>query len=186
MRRPHTLGVDDGPFDKFRSREVTLVAVMMEGPDLVEAVATTRFGVDGDDATGFLADWIDGLRSREALHGVFLGGITIAGLGVVDLRALADRLGLPVMAVNRRDPSDHRLADSLRAAGLEDRMALVERCPRPRRVDEHCFVSAAGIDDDAAVQLVRDARRKSGLPEPLRVAHLIARAVADGESRGRP
>jgi endonuclease V-like protein UPF0215 family len=33
--------------------------------------------------------------------------------------------------------------------------------------------------------LVRAALAKSGVPEPLRVAHLIARALVRGESRGR-
>ena len=36
-----------------------------------------------------------------------------------------------------------------------------------------------------AAALVAASRRKADLPEPLRLAHLIARAVATGESRGR-
>jgi len=61
-RRPHLLGIDDGPFDKRRDRNALVVAVMTEGADLVEGVALTQFQVDGDDATGFLARWVRGLR----------------------------------------------------------------------------------------------------------------------------
>jgi hypothetical protein len=46
-------------------------------------------------------------------------------------------------------------------------------------------VAHAGIERDAAEELVRASLRKSRLPEPLRVAHLIARALVTGESRGR-
>jgi endonuclease V-like protein UPF0215 family len=184
--RPHSLGIDDGPFEKFRSTTVPIVGVMMEGPDLVEGVARTEFAVDGEDATGFLANWVEGLRFRPALQGIFLGGITIAGLGVVDLVALAERMGLPVLAVNRRDPTNHRLHDALEAAGLAHRMSLVKRAPAARRVDDHLFVAAAGIEPEEAVSWVRATRLKSEIPEPLRLAHLIARAMVTGESRGRP
>ncbi len=183
--RPHLLGIDDGPFDKGCDREVPLVAVAMEGADLVEAVATTRFPVDGEDVTPFLAEWIGGLRVRPALRGVFLGGITIAGLAVVDVRALAAAAELPVIVVNRRDPADHELHRALRAAGLDARLELVEATPPAFPVNRHLWAACAGIDADGARHLLGAARRKGELPEPLRLAHLIARAMVSGESRGR-
>lgn len=183
--RPHVLGVDDGPFDKHRSRGTPLVAVMTEGADLVEGVAITEFPVDGDDVTGFLADWIGGLRFRPALQAVVLGGITIAGLAVVDVAALAGRLGVPVVVVNRRAPENQRLAGALRAAGLAERMALLERSPAAFELAPGLHVSAAGCDRETAAAVVRATRRKSGLPEPLRLAHLVAAALVKGQSRGR-
>lgn len=186
MSRPHLLGIDDGAFDKHRDRDVPIVAVRTEGPDLVEGVALTRFPVDGDDATGFLASWIGELRLAQGLAGVVIGGVTIAGLGVVDVPALAGALALPVLVVNRRDPADHRLGDALRAAGLEKRLALVNACPPAFWIEGGPWVACAGIDPPRAAALVAAARRKSDLPEALRLAHLIARAVATGESRGRP
>jgi endonuclease V-like protein UPF0215 family len=183
--RPHLLGIDDGPFEKFESESVPIVGVMMEGPDLVEAVALTRFGVDGEDVTAFLADWIGSLRFRPALHGVLFGGITIAGLAVLDAPELAARTGLPVLVVNRRKPGDERLIAALETAGLAERRATLARAPRPFPVDG-LHVAQAGSDAETAAALVRAARGKSELPEPLRLAHLIARAVALGESRGRP
>lgn len=184
--RPHLLGIDDGPFDRFGDANVRVVGVMMEGPDLVEAVALTGFPVDGDDVTGFLGDWVGGLRFRPALQGLVFGGITLAGLAVLDVRALAERLDLPVLVVNRRDPADHRLAAALEAAGLSERLALVERTPEARPLGDRLFVASAGVDEAEAMRLVEATRNKSELPEPLRLAHLIARATVSGESRGRP
>ncbi len=183
--RPHILGIDDGPFDKSASREVVVVGVMMEGSDLVESVVVTSFPVDGPEATPFLADWVSGLRLRPALQGVVLGGITLAGLAVVDMTLLSERLGLPVLVVNRRDPTNHRLHEALAAAGLEDRSGIVERTPPAFEVETGLFLSHAGIERAQAVSLVRATLSKSALPEPLRLAHLIARAMATGESRGR-
>ncbi len=185
MLRAHVLGVDDAPFEKGQPDPVPIVGVMMEGGDLVESVALASFPVDGDRATDFLADWVAGLRSHASLQGIVLGGITIAGLGVVDIRSLSERLAAPVLVATRREPTDAGLADALRSASLADRIPIVERSPRARRLRDGLFLACAGIETDAAAELVRSTLRKAQLPEPLRLAHLIGRAIVTGESRGR-
>ena len=183
--RPRLLGIDDGPFTKGVDPSTPLVAVFMEGADRIEGVAFRSFPVDGDGVTAFLADWIAGLRFRPAAHGVVLGGITLAGLAVVDLAALSDATGLPAIAVSRRDPTEHRVGHALHAAGLAARLPLLERAPPPFAVDGALHASVAGATPERARALLLAARGKSALPEPLRVAHLIAAAVARGSSRGR-
>jgi len=183
--RRHLLGIDDGPFEKWKSEAAPVVAVMMEGADLVETVAVSAFPVDGDDATGFLAGWVASLRCRPAVQGVVLGGVTLAGLGVVDLPALSARLGLPVLSVNRRRQGDAELRRALETAGLGERCAAVARAPEAREAETGLWVAAAGLEAEEACAWALAARRKANLPEPLRLAHLIAAAVAAGESRGR-
>ncbi|MFQ5351511.1 MAG: DUF99 family protein [Candidatus Binatia bacterium] len=183
--RPHLLGIDDGPFEKRPGAMVPIVGVMMEGAHTVEAVAVTEFAVDGDDVTGFLRDWVKGMRFVAALQGVVLGGITIAGLSVVDVDSLSNGLGLPVLIVNRHDPVSNRVADALAAAGLEDRKALIDRSPVAVGLDKGLFLACAGIPDEEAARMVRATQTKSLIPEPLRIAHLIGRAMVSGESRGR-
>jgi len=93
-------------------------------------------------------------------------GVTLAGLAVVDPVEIAASVALPVLIVNRRAPRNERLPSALQVApGL--------------------YVAAAGISVAEAACLVRQARRKSVLPEPLRIAHLTAAVFARGESRGR-
>jgi endonuclease V-like protein UPF0215 family len=184
--RPHLLGIDDGPFDKRPGARAPVVGVMMEGADLVEAVALTDFPVDGEDAARFLAEWVAGLRFRAALHGVVLGGVTMAGLGIVDVAELSRRLELPVMVVNRKHPEDGPLVQALRAAGLETRIPTIRGLPDPWSMSGGLHVAHVGASREEAERLVAAALHKSRLPEPLRVAHLIAAAVARGQSRGRP
>lgn len=183
--RPHLLGVDDAPFTKGQPDPVPIVGVTMEGADVVEGVAITEFPVDGAGATEYLAGWITGLRTRDSLQGVVIGGITIAGLGLVDMPALAGALGLPVMSVTRHDPGRSDLPEALRAAGFLDRLPVAERSPKAYRAEDGLFLAVAGEEFSSASAMLRASLGKARLPEPLRLAHLIARALVTGESRGR-
>lgn len=185
MRRPHILGVDDAPFDKRQAHLVPVVGVLMEGNDLLEGVALGHFPVDGPDATGFLAEWITGLRWRQAVQAVVLGGITLAGLGLIDLDELARRLGIPVLAVTRREPAKSRIDEALTAARLTDRLAIAHRSPPAVRIRPGLYVAFAGTEAGGAISLIEATLRKSRMPEPLRVAHMIAGALERGQSRGR-
>ena len=183
--RPHLIGVDDGPFEKHADAVTPIVGVVMEGPDLVEGVAITDFPIDGADVTDFLAEWIRGLRFRPGLQGLVLGGITIAGLAVVDVVRLSELLELPVLVLNRKDPRNHRLSGALESAGFSERLEVVDRTPPSLSVTDGLFLACAGTSPDEAVRLIDASRRKGEMPEPLRLAHLIACAVVRGESRGR-
>ena len=183
--RPHLLGIDDGPFDKDADAATPIVGVMMEGSDLVEGVAMTRFPIDGAAVTDFLVDWIGGLRFRPGLHGIVLGGITIAGLAVVEVERLSRALELPVLVLNRKDPRNHRLAGALQSAGLAERLEVVDRIPPSFPVSDGLYLACAGASPEEAARLIDATRRKGEMPEPLRLAHLIASAVVRGQSRGR-
>lgn len=185
IRRPHVLGIDEGPFEKGQSARVPVVAALCEGANLLEAVARSDFPVDGADATGFLCEWIRGLRVLATLQGVALGGITLAGLGIVDVRVLSEALGVPVLVVTRRPPDNARLRQALEAAGLLDRFAIAERSPEATRTADGIHLAHAGCTRAEALALLEASRGKAKLPEPLRIAHLIATAYVRGESHGR-
>jgi hypothetical protein len=183
--RPHLLGIDDGPFEKDADALTPIVGVVMEGSDLVEGVAMTSFPIDGSEVTDFLAEWIGSLRFRPGLQGIVLGGITIAGLAVVDVPRLSGLLELPVLVLNRKNPRNHQLAGALRSAGLADRLEVVDRTPPSLSVSDGAYLACAGASPEEAARLIDASRRKGEMPEPLRLAHLIASAVVRGESRGR-
>ena len=162
-----------------------IISVAMEGHDVIESVALGEFPVDGDGATEYLVSWIAGLRTQPMLQAVILGGITIAGLGIIDVTALAERLGLAVLVVTRHNPARSELADAVKAAGLLDRLTLLERTPRAYGISEGLYLAHAGVPRVEAERLLMATLGKAKLPEPLRVAHLIGQAIVLRESRGR-
>ena len=183
--RPHILGIDDAPFRKSQTQEVPIIGVMMEGATLVEVIALGAFPVDGEGATEYLAQWISGLRLFPTLQAVVLGGITIAGLGIIDLASLSKYLELPVIAVTRQAPASSQLSRALKAAGLSERLPILERIPSAHQLDKGLYMKAAGTDLKEAAAIVRATLNKSQMPEPLRIAHLIGAALVFGESKGR-
>ena len=88
--------------------------------------------------------------------------------------------------VNRREPKNGPLIEALESAGLGHRRAILERAPRAECVNGRIYAASAGGEPTTAASLVCATLGKSNLPEPLRLAHLIARAIVKGESRGRP
>lgn len=183
--QPHVLGIDDGPFSKKQSAPVPIVAVLMQGAASVEGVAVTSFPVDGAGATEHLAQWIGGMRWHPMLHAIVVGGVTIAGLGLIDLERLSKELRVPVLSVTRRDTSANEVGRALIAAGLSERLALLERMPAARRVEHGLYVACAGAEIEFATGILRATRRRAQLPEALRVAHLIGAALVRGASKGR-
>ena len=150
----------------------------MEGADRVESVAMGEFPVDGEDVTGYLAGWIGGLRTRPALQGVILGGITVAGLAVVDVADLAERLGLPVLVVTRRSPLGSDLAEALRSAGLDHRLPLLQRVPRAFGVGEGLYLAHAGTSRAEAERLVLSCLAKDRNDRPGSARELARRLEA--------
>ncbi len=184
--RPHFLGIDDAPFDKAQTAPVPLVAVMTEGPDQVEAVMVGAFPVDGAHVTEYLLEWLGSSTALPSIQAVLLGGITIAGLALVDVGALARGLNRPVLIATRRDTARSDVAAALRTAGLDDRLDIFERAPPTRLAAPGLHIACAGIDWHRGAELARLSVRKGRFPEPLRLAHMIGQAMVLGRSKGRP
>ena len=116
---------------------------------------------------------------------MLLGGITFAGFNVVDIHALAAALDRPVLVVARRRPRLPLIQEAL--AHLPDgarKWAVIERAG-PMEPLAGLFVQRAGLTPTEAAELLAATTLHGKLPEPLRLAHLIAGGVVTGTSRGR-
>ncbi len=181
---PHLLGIDDGPFDKTNDRKVDLVGAMVEGNSLLEGVSIHSMPVDYHPVTPLYARWIQNMRWFPSLQGVVIGGITVAGLGIIDLASLSQELKLPVLSVTRSPTTDGDLINALESAGYEKRIPLVRETAPSQKIQEGLYAAFEGTDFKTAKQLVLSSLQKSTMPEPLRIAHLVATAVTEGESKG--
>ena len=183
--KPHILGIDDAPFVKYTDDEVPVVAVMMEGATLVDGVAVNWMKIDDPEATRFLIEWIKTMKWLPSLQGIIFGGVTIAGLGLIQLPVFYQELNIPVMTVTRQSTTESTLDKALEAAGLSRLIPFLNENPPAVEIDEGIYASFAGISEKVAGKLIHSTLQKSTMPEPLRIAHLIGAALVNGESKGR-
>jgi endonuclease V-like protein UPF0215 family len=179
------VGFDDFPFAREHRGDVPVVGAVFAGLRL-EGVLRGRVRRDGANATERLARLVTGSKFAPQLQLVLLQGIALAGFNVVDLGALHERLGLPVLAVARRAPRLAKIREALltRVPGGRRKWSLIERLG-PMEPVAGVYVQRAGISLADAGAVIRRLAVHSSLPEPLRTAHLIAGGLATGQSRGR-
>ena len=105
------------------------------------------------------------LALPAVLRVIFLRGITIAGLSVIDLPALSARTKLPVVAASRTAPDESTLAAALDAAGFPGRKAVLARAG-PAIAWRNLHLESAGIAPHEACALVDLFSAKSSFPSP--------------------
>ena len=184
-RLANTIGFDDAPFPPHHRGNVPVVGAVCAGTRL-DGVLTGRVRRDGANASRQLAHLVATSRFAEHAQLVLLQGLTLAGFNVVDIRDLHRRLGLPVLVVVRKRPDLAAIRKALlqRVPGGTRKWRLIESLEPPRQVGP-VFVQTVGLSLEEASAAVAHLILHGHIPEPLRLAHLIAGALARGESSGR-
>jgi hypothetical protein len=179
------IGIDDGPFDRAGRGKVVVAGAVYRGGTDFDGLLVTRVRRDGFDATDRLCAMLEGSKFLPHLRYAMLDGIALGGFNVVDVPKLASRTGLRVLVVVRRRPNLEavRLALS-RTTRPRVRWATMLRAGEIRSVGGlHCQL--AGLGTAEAAELLALTCTHALVPEPLRAAHLIAGAIATGQSGRR-
>ena len=183
-RRIRVVGVDDGPFVRGQRKNVAVFGAVCSGTRF-EGLLTTQVRPDGFNATARLIEMISNSKFNDQLHAVLLDGITLGGFNVIDMDALCEALGYPVIAVMRKSPD------------FDAVYRVVEKLPNPRRrrrqmaaagpvhEGDRVFFQAKGADPSVVAAILKRLTDVGNVPEPLRVAHLIGSGVVLGESGKR-
>jgi uncharacterized protein len=187
MSRPlaNVVGFDDAPFARTHRGDVPIVGAVFARLRL-DGVLVDRVRRDGANATARLLSALAGSQFASHVQAILLQGIALGGFNVVDIHGLAAGAGVPVLVAARRRPDLVAIRAALlgRVPGGRRKWALIERAG-PMEPLDGVWVQRAGLDVARARQLLRASTLHGALPEPIRVAHLIAGALATGRSRGR-
>jgi len=178
------IGIDDSPFDKFNDSQVLIVGVVMRGGSWIDGVLSTKVSVDGNDSTKRLIEMINNCKFKPQLQCVFLNGIAVAGFNVVDVKELSKKTGLPLIIVIRRNPDISNIKKTLVKIGKKEKIKLIEKAGEVIQIGD-IFVQLTSIKLEKAKEFLKIACTRSLIPEPIRLAHLIASGIIAGESKGR-
>lgn len=187
MAKPITnvVGFDDAPFAHEHFGDVRIVGAVCSRTRL-DGVISGKVRRDGTNATDTLIRMITGSKFREHIRAVLLQGIALAGFNVVDIHRLSRELDIPVVVAVRKHPRLHLVSDALlqRTRGGARKWKLVQAAG-PLEQAGAMWIQRVGLERADAIALLRATTLHGNVPEPLRLAHLIAGGVTTGESRGR-
>ncbi|NHW44465.1 MAG: DUF99 family protein [Candidatus Verstraetearchaeota archaeon] len=181
------LGVEDGSFDpqKLQRKGKTVLCGVLTHGFKVEDVFLRLIEVDGLDATEKLLDMTGKIGSLDV---VLLGGVTFGGFNIIDPVAVNESLGVPVVVVTTERPDNEAVLSALKKHfedwrlryGVFERLASVspiyEAKLNPR--ENPVFLEVVGMEFERALEILRRVTVRGRVPEPLRVANRVAKAVS--------
>lgn len=183
------LGVDDGPSV---SGSVLLIGVVCRGGVSVDGVLKTEVTKDGTDVTDRLIEMVSKSRHRGQIRVVLTDGITFAGFNILDVHRAVEELALPFIVISRKKPNMREIRTALRnLPNWKEKWKLVKKAGRmheihPKARGPPLYIQPVGINLSDAEKIVKISCVKSVIPEPVRLAHMIATAMIKGESHGGP
>lgn len=177
------IGIDDGPFlpRRLGGFRAPLVAVQLDGLHLVKA-RTSWITVDGLDATSVASGMLSSFPVRDSP--ILLAGATFGGFNIINPRVLQRKFRTPTIVVIGSRPDNRAV-----------KRALVKHFPDWRRRwrilsslgplhqartlgnEGPVFYEAFGCGDAETRRILRGWAYVSRIPEPLRVAGLVARGL---------
>ena len=174
----YVAGVEDGSFlrDQTPSR-VPLCCAVLEGSRIIR-VYLTSIEIDGLDATEKLIEMVDG-----GVDVFILGGVTFAGFNIIDPFRLHEAFGVPVIIYADKHPDGEAIYKALRKnfPDWEARWGIISRLGDIERVvirGCRVFYEVVGASKDWGRTVLEETALICRIPEPLRVAGLVARGLS--------
>ena len=182
------IGIDDSPFT-FSDKYGMVIGVVMRGGEYLEGVLKRKITIDGNDATYVCKDMIDKTKHRKQLKAMLLDGIALGGFNIVNIEEVFSETGLPVITITRDKPDFRKIKSALQKKfeDWENRWNLISKGELRAVKTSHnpIYMKCVGIDIEEAKEIIKISTIRGAIPEPIRVAHLIASGIIRGESYGK-
>ncbi|KXH73226.1 MAG: hypothetical protein AM326_00325 [Candidatus Thorarchaeota archaeon SMTZ-45] len=171
-----------GVSESFQREDVRSIAVgvVMRGDMRIDGIGFCEPKVGGTDATDLLIDMYSRL-GREDIRGWILGGCIISWFNVIDSIRLNESTNVPVVCLSYR-PSEgiEKFFREYFPDDWKDRVELMDKGGQREEVSlktgHSVFLTTSGITIDQAKQLVDQFTLDGRIPEPIRIARIIAAA----------
>jgi endonuclease V-like protein UPF0215 family len=182
------LGIDDAQFS-FGDKTTLVAGVVVRSPGYVESVLSTTVVVDGDDATERIIELVERSRHKDQLKAVFIDGVAMGGFNVVSISDLYFACGIPVVTITRDLPDLESMKTALKSKfdDWEKRWQVISDGELIEIATAHTpvYVKIKGLSKDTVIELIKLTTVRGVIPEPVRLAHLIASGITTGESRSK-
>ena len=177
------VGIDDCPFVPRECGTTGIVGIVFRGGYWLDGVMRTKVDIDGFNATQKIAEMVRSSPHFKQIRVIMLDGITFAGFNVVDIRELFESTNLSVLALTREDPSVYDVREAIKKLPRwRERWQIIQKAGKMYTVeigDTRLHMQIAGTSIEDAEKIVRMSCTRGNIPEPLRVAHIVASGLAE-------
>jgi endonuclease V-like protein UPF0215 family len=180
------VGVEDGRFSRESSNytEQTLLVCVLLRKAWIDNFQADTITVDGLDASDKLVTML----RHWSFDAVMLAGVSFAGFNLVDPTMVYEEFGKPVVVIARTKPDNVAVKKALfqHFKDWRVRWSIFEKLGPVHQVismvgEPPLYIEVAGATADWATELVRASASCCRVPEPIRVARLIARGLTRKE-----
>jgi len=182
------LGIDDAPF-VFSDTHTIIIGVVMRGGSYLEGVLSKQLTIDGSDATRLCEDMIQQTKHRQQLRAAMIDGVALGGFNIVDIDRVYETTKLPILTITRDKPDLEKMKQALRHHfnDWEERWHIITRGELHQVQTKHnpLYMKCVGLSVNDAKEIINLSTIRGVIPEPIRVAHIIASGVKRGESYGK-
>jgi len=181
MTDRRVLAVEGGSFSKSADRTTPAAFLLTDGIQ-PKRLIIKRVEVDGLDATERLIETIEEL-GRE-VDVVMSSSIPIAGFNLLDPKKVLEKFRIPSVLVlgERPDQGAVRAALKKHFGDWRKRLEIIEGAGEFHELslegENPVLVECMGIEPTGAMKLVRRLTIFGRVPEPVRLARMVARAVS--------
>ena len=175
-----------GIAESFRKEQKysTLAGVVMRSDLVIDGFARSKLKVSGSDATSSTID-LYGRLHRNDINAIMISGSVLSLYNVLDIDEIYKELKIPVVALSF-NKSRSNLVENIESRFPEkiakEKINLLEKLGPSSRMrletGYDVYVRNAGISDDLSKRLLNKFTLQGSLPEPVRVARLLAKSIA--------
>lgn len=173
------LGIAESFVDNPRRASV-LCGVVMRSDLVTDGFAFAHSRLEGDDVTDQILAIFRSLK-RNDINLIILGGVVLSLYNMADVDKVSAETGLPVIAVTFKESKGLEKTIKRRfpftwRAKLRAYRKLGKRESLTLRTGHKVFVRVSGTTKEFAKRVLDKFTLQGSVPEPLRVAKLVARA----------
>lgn len=163
----------------------TLAGVVMRRDFVIDGFVLGSTTLEGDDSTDEIISMYEKL-SREDISFVMVSGLIISMYNIVDIKRLWTMLSVPIIGVTYEESGGieaaikHHFPDSYQPK-IDQYQRLGSRTKVSLHTNHDIFLRIEGCSMNEAKRLLDTLTIQGSVPEPLRIAQLLAKAVHDAD-----
>jgi len=174
------LGISES-FIKGISKESILAGVVMRADMIVDGFTFSKVTVGGMDATEKIIGMYRRLK-RDDINILLLNGCIISWYNVIDLHQVAEETGLPLICVTYNESMGlEKYFKELFPQDWEKRVEMYRKNKSRTAIKLSTgytvYIRFIGIELDEAKGILNKFTSHGSVPEPLRIARLLARSI---------